>query len=174
MLSLDDKLFCVLFSCKDTLASAKLPYYIYILQQTGVDFEFRFKLRPAGFTSSGLDSYIDSLVNSDKLEVSEGKISLTSLGDMNLSSILLTAKEYDYYDRCINALDALSVSELYFVCLVDMLISDVKYTKGHYGGFAKNRESIQSTLKSLSSDYSDKNFDSALKLLRLIKDEWRK
>ena len=67
------------------------------------------------------------------------------------------------------ALDSLSDAELYLIVITDLLISDVRSKLG-VNGLITQKEQIKSSVASLCKDYSEENFDDALKLLRLIRD----
>lgn len=169
MFTVDDKLFFVLYSCYDGIVPARLLCYIYILQNMNVDFKFSYKLGSTGLVSDSLDGYTDELFSKDMVVLKGRKLYPTKRGYEFLDSIILTMYESDGLDWVFSILDDLSDSELYFICLTDIVVMDV-LSSGGYKGLISQESNIKDILSTLSSEYTDDNFNAALKLMRNVRE----
>lgn len=168
MYTSNDALFCILESCYSGIESNRLIYYMYIFQLAGFNYRLKYKINVNGLSCRQLNEMLNSVVNSDKVETSEGVVRLTPLGLLYYNNIALTYAEWETIEHIKLILDNMTEKELYFICLVDMLVYD---TLSQYGvdGLISQKSRIHNTLASLCSEYSDENFDSALKFIKEIK-----
>ena len=170
MVTIDDSLFCILFSSLDGLRCNRLVYYIYLFQLAGLDFEFRYKISPSGLNCVSLDKYLSNLVSDGKLIINDdGYQRLTKSGYFYVCDTLLRYNEYEFFTKSKLMLDKLSDDELFFVCISDIIISDVLKRYG-YDGLVKQRDKIMVTLSNLSCEFSDDNLDSAMKICKHFKE----
>ena len=95
MYTSNDALFCVLHSSEYNLESRRLIYYMYVYQLAGLDFKFKYRIDASGLICKPLNDYLGAVVNSDKVIVNDGIISLTSEGRFYHDNIMLTASEWD-------------------------------------------------------------------------------
>lgn len=165
----NDLLFCLLESCSDGLESSKLIYYMYVFQLAGFDFKFKYRLTTSGMTCKQLNNYLSEVVNLDKVEISNGVVTLTTLGRLYYDNVVLTASEWDKINYIKSVLDALNEEELLFVCITHIIVYDVLRDYG-VDGLISQKEKIQQSLSVLSSEYSDDNFNTALKFIRKVKE----
>lgn len=170
MYTTDDILFCILESCVDGLESSKLIYYMYVFQMAGFKFSFRYRINASGLACKQLNECLDSLVNDDKVKVIDGVVKLTKSGEFYYDNVVLTASEWDKVNMIKSVLDTMNERELFFICITDMTVYDVLKTYG-VDGLIKQREKIQSMISVLSKEYTDENFDTALKFIRIIKEK---
>ena len=161
MFTLNDSIFAVLHSCREDLCSSRLTCYMYMFQLAGLDYQFRYNISTSGIKSRGVDSLLSSMINEDKVNTVNGSISLTEMGTLYYTSIPLTYKEWEKFDNVKDCLDSLSDTELYFVVLTDMVVSDTLNKKG-VSSMITGRDMIEHTLASLSKEYSEDYFNSAL------------
>ena len=170
MYTVNDALFCILESSYSDIESSRLIYYMYIFQVAGFNYKLKYKINTNGLSCRQLNEMLSSVVNSDKVITSDGVVRLTPLGRLYYNNVVLTYSEWEKVDHIKSVLDNMSEKELYFLCLVDMLVYD---TLNQYGvdGLIKQKNRIQSTLASLCSEYSEDNFNAALKFIKEIKDE---
>jgi hypothetical protein len=169
MVTTNDAVFSILFSCKDTLDSSRLIYYIYLLKLSKLNFNFKFKLNASGLVCRGLDEFIGDLINQDKIKfVDDSKIELTDLGYLYYDNTVLTLDDWDLLNHIKSLLDTFTEDELFFICVTDMIVYDIL---GKYGGegLLKQKDNIIASISSLSNDYTDENFDAALKIIRQIR-----
>ena len=168
MYTANDALFCILESSYSGIESNRLIYYMYMYQLAGFNYKLKYKINVSGLTCRQLNELLNSVVNSDKIEVNNGVVHLTSLGKLYYNNIALTYAEWEKIENIKSVLDNMSEKELYFICLVDMLVYD---TLNQYGvdGLITQKARIKGTLASLCSEYSDENFDTALKFIKEIK-----
>ena len=99
MFTSNDKLFFILHSCEDKLASERLPYYIYLYQLQDVDFEFRYKITSSGITSLGLNEWLGYAISDDYIKLKYGVLSLTDQGRDVYESFVLTLEEWERVSR---------------------------------------------------------------------------
>lgn len=170
MYTSNDALFCVLHSSEYNLESRRLIYYMYVYQLAGLDFKFKYRIDASGLICKPLNDYLGAVVNSDKVIVNDGIISLTSEGRFYHDNIMLTASEWDKVNYIRNVLDSMNEQELYFVCIVDMFVYDV-LAKFGVDGLISQKNKIKKSISALSKAYTDDNFDSALKFIRIVKGE---
>lgn len=168
MFSADDKMLLVLHSCYDGLATERLPYYIYMLQKIGVDFNFRYRLGASKFASKGLNEYLNILMNEGLLRVRGSFLEPTNAGREKYFDLALTYDEWELLDWAKAVFDSLTDTELYFVCLTEMIV-DEAFQRGGYQELIRGETAIKDALKGLSHDYSEENFNSAIHLSRVLK-----
>ena len=168
MITYDDKLFCILTSCEESIKSSRLVCYMYLFQSAGYDFNFRYNLSATGLKSKGLSNYIDLLVNEGKIETKRGTINPTSTGLELLDSFVLSLDEVEFHDYILDVMKDVSFDDLYFIVVTDMVISETKKQKG-VEGLISDRAVIEETVSHLSGVYSKENFDAAVKFLNIIR-----
>lgn len=168
MYTCDDVTFCTLESCIDELESSRLIYYMYIFQIAGFDFNLRYRLSATGLVSKQLNEVLCGVVNDDKVTVKDGVIKLTKTGFLYYDNVALTMSEWDKVIYIKHVLDALNEQELFLVCIVDMMVFDVLKTYG-VEGLVSQKDRIKNTISALSPEYSEENFDTALKFVRKVK-----
>lgn len=169
MYTVDDALFAMLHSCSEQLSSNRLVSYMYMYQLAGLDYQFRYQIASSGIKARSINSFLNAVINEDKLEVIDGIVRLTTLGELYYTSVPLTYAEWEKINDIKSCLDSLSDEELYFVVLTDIVVSDTLKTYG-VEGLMSQRTRITTTLSNLSREYSDENFDSALKIIRKVKE----
>lgn len=168
MYSCDDITFCTLESCIDGLESSKLIYYMYVFQMAGFNYNFRYRLNATGLVSKQLNEVLCGVVNADKVIVEDGVIKLTKSGLFYYNNVVLTLSEWDKIIYIKSVLDSLSEQELYLICIVDMIVFDVLKTYG-VDGLITQKNRIKTTISALSTEYSEENFNAALKFIRKVK-----
>lgn len=170
MFTTNDIMFCILESCVDDLESNRLIYYMYAFQMAGFDFNFKYKLNASGLVCRQLNDILCGVVNDDKVVINDGIIQLTKSGMFYYNNIALTAKEWDKVNYIKSVFDIMSESELFFICITDMLVYDVLKVYG-VDGLIQQKDKIINTVSSLSSEYTDENFDTALKFIKDVKEK---
>lgn len=168
MYTLDDKLFCVLHSCDESLHSSRLTCYMYLYELIKCDFAFKYTISNGGIKSRAVDEYTGKLIALGLLQNKNGILKLTSNGDIRYSEFLMFADEWEVFYTIKRSVDALSDNELTFVVLVDILVMDVLNKYGA-DGLRSKEDFIRGTLTKLSSEYSETNFDNAIGLLSRIR-----
>lgn len=168
MFTNNDILFSILHSCENGLESNRLIYYMYISQLAGLSFNFKYRVNASGLSCRPLNDYIGNVVNNDYIKVDNGVIKVTKLGRYYYNSIILTADEWDIVNDIKNTLDTMDEKELFFICIVDIVVYDVLKKFG-VDGLITQKSKIVSAISSLSQEYTDENFDAALKFIRKIK-----
>ena len=166
-----DRVFCIIYLADRYLDKSRLVYYMYLLQLMDwyLDLGFHYKLATGGMLSRDLDKCLDGLVLSEHVSIKNDKLCLTNLGELYSSNLYLTCEEEDFLDDMLDILDRLTIAELRFVCCVDMVVNEVK-NKCTASEFAKSRGKITNYLMALSAEYSAENFNSALKIIRMLKE----
>ena len=172
MITTDDMLFSVLNACCDGLEVSRLTYYVYLYQISGLDYEFRYKLRASGVDSRNLDAYVNTLIANNMLKVNSSKLSLTSQGSLYYNEIILTYEEWEHFNKIKQILDNLTIEELYLTVISDMIITN---ELNRYGvdKLQSDRARITNSISNLSSIYTDKIFNDVLRLIRCIKEGFK-
>lgn len=170
MFTQNDAILGILHSCSDDLESSKLVYYMYMYQIAGLNFSFRYKLNAFGLTSKSLDAYLNEVISYNKVESCNGVVSLTSEGELYYNNILLTAEEWDKLDFIKNVLDRMTEQELFLICITDMMVYETLESYG-VDALIRKKNEIKHTIASLCKEYTDDNFDAALKFIRAIKED---
>ena len=168
MITSNDKLFCILASCEKHIAVNNLSSYMYLFQLAGYDFNFKFKIQSSGLRSSFLNNYLDTLDNEGYIVIDDSCIKLTQYGKSTLDDFILSLDELERFEKILNTLNNFDKDELYFLVIVDMVISEVRKKSG-VEGLASEKNRITSLVKSLTKDYTDEDFDASIKFLRMIK-----
>lgn len=169
MISRDDRLFCVLNSIDDKIKSNRLVFYLYIYQVSGLDINFKYKLGTLSLKSERFSEYLNYLVSEGYIKIHRGTISLTDYGNEVLSEFVFSLDELEYLEFFKEKLSNLTDEELYFLVVLDTLISEIKEKDG-VQGLIRQKEQVKTTLKQLTSIYSDKNFNNALAMLNKLKE----
>lgn len=169
MYTTNDTVFCLLESCIDDLESSRLIYYMYVFQMSGFKFNFKYKLNASGLSCRQLNDMLGEIVNENKVVVENGIIKLTNSGIFYYNNVILTANEWGRIDYIKSVLNVMSEKDLFFICITDMLVYDVLETYG-VDGLIKQKERIKRSISALSSEYTDENFDTALKFIRTLKE----
>lgn len=169
--SKNDRLFCILTCCRLNVSFKLLSCLMYLLQLSGWNLNYEFSMGTGNVKCRVLSSNInDAIANGLIEENSQGKLALTRDGITCLSSFVLTAEDFDNIEYIVDDLvNTLTLDELNFVCITDMLLNEIT-TKYGSDGLVKYKETVSSTLQTLSNCYSVKNFDSAIKLINSIKE----
>lgn len=163
----DDVVFSLLHSCVDGLRSDRIVYYLYAFQKAGLDLKYRYRVQARGISCRDINTALNTLVAHNKIECSDGWLSLTPEGYLYYDNVLLTAKEWDSVNSIKALLDSLSEEELFFVCVTDIVVYDMLKRSGA-DGLKSGRSTIERAVQNLSSEYSSENFNTALGLMRQI------
>lgn len=170
----DDILFSILNACSNTNGHCKLISSIYLYKIAGLDINVKFKLPYKGIESQELSDIITNVISKGYLEEKDSDLCLTNLGYTILESFVGSLSELEYIESIQDLCSKLTYEELNFICITDFIIQEV-LTKYGVDGLITQEERIKSTLKLLSPEYSEENFNIALgianKLRRGIKDE---
>lgn len=164
----DDMLFCVLHNCSNSLLTSKLNYCFYLYQILGFNYNLRYKLTASGLDCREVNDYIDLLLSMDMISIDSGVVRITEHGKNYYESVPLFVSEWNRVDTIKSILERLSVEEIHFIVLTDILISDVR-NKGGVEALVKEKDSIKKSLASLSSEYSEDNFNTSVNIIRFIK-----
>lgn len=163
-----DRLFSILYACIDGLKSTRLVYYMYLFQIAGVDYNLKYKVSTNGLKSKGVDEFIDYMLVQGVVNIHDGVLTVTNEGNRYIDRILFTAEEWDTMEYIQSLLKSLSDEELYFICLVDVIMFDA-YNSCDVEQLIQDKDKIKRTIALLSDEYSDDNFDCALKVLRWLR-----
>lgn len=170
MITSDDKLFCLLTSIETPISTGRLNCYIYILQKLGFTLDYQFRVNVSGVRSKSFARYLEEQISTGFITQKDGNISLTSESLKVLESFILTWEELDSTSRVKYILDRLTDDELYLVCIVDIIITDVIKTRG-IEALVTSRNFIENSVSNLCSAYSKENFNLAVALIRRLKKE---
>ena len=163
----NDAMFAVLHSCADGLRSDRLVYYMYAFQKAGLSLKYRYRVQANGLMCRAVAAELNKLVMQNKIACEDGVLCLTDEGYLYYDNVVMTAREWDIVDGVIGVLSSLSVDELFFVCLTDIMLCDMLKRSG-VDGLLHGRETIERTLQTLCKEYSADNFNTALSLMRQI------
>ena len=72
-----------------------------------------------------------------------------------------------YIEYLTSVLELLGEDELQFLCITHFIVSDVRKAEG-YAGLSTRRSWIENSVKSLTNNFTEREFNSALILLRRI------
>lgn len=170
MFTTDDMLFSVLHACENDIETGRIIYYIYMYQIAGLNFSYKYKINPCGLICKPLNSYLDSVVNIDEISIDNGVIRLTDIGRQHLDDTVLTDEELSKLVYMRSVLDQMTEQELHLICIVDIVVYDVLRNYG-VDGLLSQEGRIKSTISSICKEYTDENFNFALKFIRSIKNE---
>lgn len=166
----DDMLFCMLHNCDTGLKTSKLNCCFYLYQLLGFNFDLRYKLTASGIECREVNDFLDLAISMNMVEIRDGVVYSTSSGSDYYSAIGLFADEWEKVDNLRSLILGLTADEVYFIVLTDIVISDVVRKQG-VEALVQNRSNIVRSLSALSTEYSDDNFNSAIKVIRYIKGE---
>ena len=169
MISRDDKLFCVLNSIDKEIKSNRLVCYLYIYQVSGLDINFKYKTGMSTLKSDKFDVYLNYLVSEGCIKINRSIVSITSYGEEVLGNFIFSVDEIEYLDTIKKKLNNLNDDELFFLVLLDIIISEIKAQAG-VQGLIKQRDKIKTTLKQLTNIYSEENFNGAISMLNNFKE----
>lgn len=165
----NDVVFSILHSCVGGLRSDRLVYYIYALQKAGLSLRYRFRVQSRGLTCRAISSDLNEMITHGKIVCDNGWLELTSEGYLYYDNVILTAAEWDKVGSIKTLLDSLSVDELFFVCVTDIVVYDMLERSG-VDGLINGRSTIEMAIQNLSPEYSSDNFNTALAVMRQIGD----
>ena len=161
----------IMFSIMYIAEVSRFVYYIYMFQKSVkyLTMDFKFKIGTKGMNCRSLDSFINGLINSGQLCISDNKICLTALGKLYYDNMLGTAEELDFFHQLILILNNCTDAELKFLCYTDIMVEDMKrmYTPSEFGN---KKPALIDALKRVSTEYTDENLESALRILRLVQE----
>lgn len=165
----NDVIFSILLSCVDGLRSDRLVYYLYALQKFGLNLRYRYRVQASGIACRDIATALNTMIAHNKIACEDGELSLTSEGYLYYDNIVLTLAEWEklWSVKCL--LDSLSEEELFFVCVTDIIVNDMLKRSG-VDGLREGRSTIECMIKNLSCEYSEDNFNTALKVMREIKE----
>lgn len=166
----DDMLFCMLHNCESGLKMNKLNCCYYLYELAGFNFNLRYKLTAQGVECREVNEFLDLALSMNMVEVRDGVAYNTESGEDYYTEVVLFADKWEKIDSIRDLIIHLTSDEVYFIVLTDMVISDVKRKQG-VDALLYSRCNIVRTLSSLSTEYSDENFESAIKIIRYIKGE---
>lgn len=167
MMTSNDKLYIILHSCDGGVEASRLPYYVYIYQLLKVDFNFKFKVTSNGFTSPALDSYINELISGGYLEIIDGGFKQSERGEELYLQMPITNYDFSFVDYIASVLNLLGEQELYFLCVTHMVVDDV-FKKYSYEELASKKAYVENLVSSLTGNFTEKEFNSAVSLIRRI------
>lgn len=168
--SKDDRVFSVIMLCSMMDCDIKrLTYGVYLLSLLGMDCYFRLKINYKGVNSPSFESFLEDL---EYIDIEGEHITLNEIGVEYFESFMLTDFDWEQIDYVGRVVKEMSIEDLEFVVLVDMLVSEVCEKYG-VANLAEKKGMIIKSLDSLTSVYSDENLDASLKLLREIGRVWR-
>lgn len=170
MITSNDRLFCLLTSIEKPISTGRLNCYIYILQKLGFNLDFQFRVNVSGVRSKSFSRYLEEQVSTGFIVQRNGDITLTSESSRVLENFILTWESLDSVFKIKSTLDALSDDELYLVCIVDIIITDVIKSRG-IDALVTSRNFVENSVKNLCSEYSEANFNLAVALIRKLKKE---
>ena len=166
--ALNDSVLCILYSCEDGLCSDRLPYYVYLWQDFGFDFHFRYKVFFNKIQSRAVDDYIDELINYGYIENKDGVIYLTEYGKKTLNNLIFTAAESRYLNALTSGLRKLTKEELVFLTMTSITIKEIIQKYG-YEGLVLSNNYVENTLTNLTGSYSRENLNKSIKFIKLFK-----
>lgn len=170
VVSKDDRVFAILMLCDISGCDIRrLTQGVYLMSLLGLDCNFRWSIKQTGVCSPSLEAYLEDI---DYITASGGKILLKESGLEYINGFLLTDEEWCRVLRVVDIAETLSVEDLEFVVLVDMLITEV-CTKYGVDNLSEKKGMIIKSLDTLTSVYSEENLNDAIKLLKEIGREWR-
>lgn len=165
--TVNDVVFSILHSCVDGLRSDRLVYYMYAFQKAGLELKYRYRVQANGITCRDIASALNNLVTQNKIVCEDGVLTLTSDGYLYYDNIVMTATEWDVVTGVRKLLDSLSVDELFFVCVTDIVVYDMLKRSG-VDGLKSGRSTIERAVQNLCREYSAENFNTALGIMRQI------
>lgn len=165
----NDIIFAILQACVDGLRSDRLVYYMYAFQQFGLDLRYRYRVKSSGIACRDIATALNTMIAHNKVVCRGGELTLTSEGYLYYDNIVLTLSEWDKLFAVKHLLDSLSEEELFFVCVTDIVVNDMLKRSG-VDGLRSGRATIEGIIKNLSLEYSEDNFNTALKVMREIKE----
>ena len=162
--------FFILSACLEGLSAGRLVYFMYLCQVAGYCKDLRFSIKAGGITCRKVNTLVSELV-------SEGYLIKTDDG-----LLLLTDKAFDWYDnQIVTCADAdkltivesyftiLTESQLYAVCISNIVINDF-IQRGGKVSLKDNKDYIMHILGGLIEDFNEEDFNTMLKIARLIKE----
>lgn len=168
-MTVNDSMFCLLSNCENGISYKRLVYCMYIYQIAGFNFNFKYVISSKGIKSKSLLAYAEELLCKGYIETNNsGNFCITSVGNDALYSFIASQDELDFAQYIENLLNSLTIEDLHFIVLTDIVITE---TKEKYGveGLNSMRNNIEETIKSLSSEFSEENFNNSIYLLNKIK-----
>ena len=126
----NDVVFSILHSCAEGLRSDRLVYYMYAFQKAGLQLKYRYRVQANGITCRDIAAALNTLVTQNKVVCVDGVLSLTSEGNLYYDIVVLTSKEWDIVNGVRALMDSLSVDELFFVCVTDIVVYDMLKRSG--------------------------------------------
>ena len=168
MKTADDKFYCVTACCDNNFTYARSLYSMYLFQMAGFNLGYRFKITTSGVCSRDFDAYMNDKIADGSFKTENGNI----LTCFNIEEYLLNTpidlSGIEITDFIISSLANVTDDELALICLTDILIQDT-LKKGGAEYLQKQRETIESTLATLSSSYTKENFDVAINITRALR-----
>lgn len=169
MLSVDDKLLIALLSCEKPVSMRKFQYEMYMWQLANTDYEFSYKIS-TDFSSKTLKAYMVDLIDEGYLQATDGKtLVITGKGEDRLSQFLITEAEWLSLSSIFSIFEGLSEGEMLLVCLTNMFVFDTLKLNGAEG-LRTQENRIKNTLKTLCEDYSEENFNAAIRIGRMVRE----
>lgn len=168
-MTINDSMFCLLSNCEKSISYKRLVYNMYIYQIAGFDFNFKYVISNKGIKSKSLFAYADELLCMGYIETADnGNFCITSVGNEALYSFVASQDELDFAQYIENLLNSLTLEDLHFIVLTDIVITE---TNEKYGveGLNSMRDKIEDTIRSLSTEFSEENFNNSIYLLNKIK-----
>lgn len=167
MVTKDDRGFSNLLACAENIGVRKMPYFAYLMQKAGFDLSYRYSIRLDSIKSHGLISSLGDLV-------SQGFVTrdylITDNGETALEGYFITKAESELCERVVKLAKTLSVTQLYMLCVIDIIIQDT-LAEGGYLALIRDKDKIKSTVKGLCSAYTDEDFDTSVGILRGLRKE---
>lgn len=165
----NDRLFCTLVSSEGGIKTGRITCYMYIFQLAGFELDFRYKVANYGVKSHDFNQYLNEAINQGVLSANRGTINVTIDIEEAYLKYPLGITDLNLIENIKSFLDELDDDDLTFLCLTDIVVSDMK-KKVSVNRMAEERLNIESVLQGLSPVFSKENFDSSLKVIRYIKE----
>ena len=162
--------FFILCACGDGLSTGKLVYYMYLSQVAGYCNGLRFGIKSGGIDCRKVNTLVASLVTEGYLIKSDtGSLSLTEKAVDWYDSQVITWADADKLAVLKYYADMLTEKQLYAVCITDIVINDF-ISKGGKLSLKGNKDYILHILNGLIGGFSEDEFNTMLKIIRLIKE----
>ena len=168
MRSKDDKFLCVISSCEEELDSSRITYYMYLFQSAGYNYNFRYKLESDGIRSRGLNGYIDELLEQGYITDGNGILKASKDAIDEVSNYIMSYQDIELHNTILSYIEDLTLTELHFLVVTDMTITEITKTYG-IEGLVKKKDEIIRIISSLSKEFSEENLNGAMKIIKVLK-----
>lgn len=161
----NDREFCNLLACSREVGAQKMPYYMYLMQAAGFDLRYRYSIRVDKLRSHGMVTALGSTISRG---YATNRYEITDNGRVALVNMPLTEEDSITCDEVLDYIKNFDIQQLYFLCVVDIIVQSELVTSG-YKGLIDNKEEIIKTVKSIVKEYSDDDFDYSIGVFRKLR-----